>query len=264
MDVNDVISWLYTLLFVLLAIVVTVDWLRRRERGHGVLSVAVISLASAMVFGQLDGLVPLAAPVCVAGAFAGIVLGAYGLFLFRDSFVPSRPRTKLLIGVAAASVLALSVAIAILAPSDQSPLNLVLALAITGLWIACVGDSIVRFWLASRGRWPVQGFRPGALGAASSAILLSLVIPTATTFVSSESGLGQAISLGSSVMIVLIAPLLYIAFSPPQWLRRLWRRDEVELYRRGPADPPPLSTHPHALGRPRRHAPHPLPAPPPP
>lgn len=247
MDVNDLITWVYTLLFVLLAIVVTVDWLRRKERGHGVLSLAVISLASAMVFGQLDGLVPLAAPVWVAGAYAGIVLGAYGLFLFRDSFVPSRLRTKQLIAIAATFVMALSVVIAVLALPDQSPLNLVLYLSITGLWIACVGESIGRFWVASRGRSTVQRFRLRALSVAFSAILLFLVISTATTFVSSESGLGQAISLGSSIIIVLIAPLLYIAFSPPQWLRRLWRRDEVELYRRGLEDLLLLSTDRQAL-----------------
>jgi signal transduction histidine kinase/ActR/RegA family two-component response regulator len=247
LDIADLITWLYTILFVLLAVVVTVGWRRRRERGHGVLSLAVISLASALVFGQLDGLVPQGAALWIGGAYASIVLAAYGLFLFRDSFVPSRRRTKQLIGVAAALVLALAVFIAISAPPDQSPLNLLLYLAITALWVACVGDSIVRFWLASRGRSAVQRFRLRALSVGYSAMLLYLVISTATTFVSSESGLGQVISVGTSAMIALIAPVLYAAFSPPQWLRRFWRRDEVELYRRGLEDLLLLSTDRRAL-----------------
>src|SRR5258708_6562829 len=98
-DIPDLISWLYTLLFVLLAVVVTVDWLRRRERGQGVLSLPVISLASATGFGQGDGLGNVGAPVWFAGAFAGIILGAHGLFLFRDSFVPSRTQPKRLTGI---------------------------------------------------------------------------------------------------------------------------------------------------------------------
>src|SRR5258708_9309260 len=224
-DIPDLICWLYTLLFVLLAVVVTVDWLRRRERGQGVLSLAVISLASANVFGQVDGLVNVGAPVWFAGAFAGIVLGAYGLFLFRDSFVPSRARTKRLIGIGAACVLALGLVVAILMPPDQSPLNLILQLGIVGLWIACVGDSIVRFWVVSRGRSTVQRLRLRTLSVAYSAILFYLVISTATTSVATESGLGEVISVGSSVLTASIAPLLYIAFSPPQWLRRFWRRE---------------------------------------
>jgi signal transduction histidine kinase/CheY-like chemotaxis protein len=110
------------------------------------------------------------------------------------------------------------------------------------LWIACVGDSIVRFWRVSRGRSPLQRFRLRALSVGYSAILLDLLISVSTTYVPSTTTLGRAVDVGSSILIVLIAPLLYIAFSPPQWLRRYWRRGEVDLYSRGLEDLLLLST----------------------
>jgi signal transduction histidine kinase len=238
----DLASWIYTSLFVLLAVAVASDWYRRREPGHGVLVLAVTSLASATVFGKLDVLFPAGAAVFTVGALVAIVAAAYFLFLFRDAFVPSRRSVRVVIGVTAACALVLIIFVALVVKDDQSPLSLLAQVLLSILWIACVGDSIVRFWRVSRGRSPLQRFRLRALSVGYSAILLDLLISVSTTYVPSTTTLGRAVDVGSSILIVLIAPLLYVAFSPPQWLRRYWRRGEVDLYRQGLEDLLLLST----------------------
>ena len=92
------------------------------------------------------------------------------------------------------------------------------------LWSACVGQPAFAFARAARRRPAVQRARLRAL----SAGCVGLIIVALTW--SGTSGIeAPGVLLAVHVFALAMIPVLYISFSPPEWLRRAWRAKEEAL-----------------------------------
>jgi signal transduction histidine kinase len=112
------------------------------------------------------------------------------------------------------------------APEAVSIFAVVLLL---GVWMATVGEPVIRLWLVSRGRPAVQRARLRALSLGYGGIILILVVLLV--------GIGarpllqnQLYQLGTEVLSLAVIPLLYVSFAPPRLLRRIWRQAEEEAF----------------------------------
>ena len=211
--------------FVLLGVVTAVTWLRRRDRSLGFLALAIILLAVVSGAGRLQAHLPFTIPLLGTAdliAFAGC---GYALLRYRDSLIPLPWRWH---AVAIASLAAASVFL-IAATGLQLPRNAVLAITLVWLaiWVVCVGEPIVRFWVLARQLPSVQAWRLRSLSLGFGGLVAILLVAISVgSFVRQP-----AVQVGIELAALGIVPLLYASFSPPSWLRRQWRAEEEENLR---------------------------------
>jgi signal transduction histidine kinase len=213
--------------FAALALRTALAWAREPDRRHGYLALGLLALALDIVI----------SPELYAGGVAGQVatdvgvilflLSGYGLVMFRDSFVPLNGRTRNLI-VALIVVVGVS-AIAMRLPGNpesvHNPIQTVVLVAIIGIWAYCIFDPIVTFWLAARGRPAVEMARLRAISIGYAGVLAVFVFGTVA------GALSDPATLVVDLVALAIVPILYGAFFPPVWLRRIWRQPEEEQLR---------------------------------
>lgn len=210
-----------------LALRTALAWAREPDRRHGFLALGLLALA-------LDIII---SPELYAGGVAGqiatdvgvvlFLMSGYGLLMFRDSFVPLSLRTRnLIVGL---MVLTGAAAIVVRLPGNpesvHNAIQTAVLVAIIGLWAYCIFDPIVTFWLAARGRPAVEMARLRAISIGYAGVLAVFVFGT----------VAGALSDPATVLIDLVAiaivPVLYVAFFPPVWLRRIWRQPEEDQFR---------------------------------
>ncbi|HKW71004.1 MAG TPA: ATP-binding protein [Candidatus Dormibacteraeota bacterium] len=213
--------------FAVLAIRTVASWMRQPDRRHGNLAIALGSLALLILLAPaLGGGGPTAQLLTDIGVVLFLVSG-YGLLTFRDSFVPFRRRTTLLL---TASIVAVGLlAIVLQLPADpesrHTPAQTLVLVAIVGLWSFCVLEPIVTFWLAARGRPAVEKARLRAISAGYAGLLAVVIIGTLA------GSIINWLTVAVDVLALAIVPVLYVAFFPPAWLRRIWRQPEEDEFR---------------------------------
>jgi signal transduction histidine kinase/ActR/RegA family two-component response regulator len=216
--------------FLLLAIRAFIDLGRRRERRDAYLAFAIGGLAVLALASQVELAYPPIAGVAGSLALISLMASAYGLLLFRGTFIPIRRATKIAAGVAV-GVAALVGAVGPWLVGSSAPLQAVVALAPIVVWLICVAEPTVRFWLAARRRPAVQKSRLRSLSFGYGAIVLILLLSlTGVAGTTSESGL-QVVALMWTIALGVL-PLLYMAFWPPRWLRGRWRQAEEASFRK--------------------------------
>src|SRR6185312_9276053 len=148
--------------FVLLSLIVLLDWLRRPEPRRGYVALAFGSLAILILIapglGQPSPFAELATDI----ALVLFLTSGYALLRFRDCFIPLGPRVR-----TAATLLLVAGIAARLPAQPQAPhsaFQSVVLIAILVAWVLCVGEPVFRMWAASRGRPAVEGARMRALG----------------------------------------------------------------------------------------------------
>jgi signal transduction histidine kinase/CheY-like chemotaxis protein len=217
------------LAFVLLAVTTTISWLRHHQPALGYLALSIGALALVAVIGQAQALLGHPVPwLNVVSLFAFLASG-YALLLFRSAFLPLTPRWQFI-------ALGANLAVAVLyllanvqsAESSLDPLQTAVVLAAIVVWTGCVGEPLVRFWMAAQGRPAVQQARLRAMSTGYAGLVLVLLV---------AGGGGAAVrNPVSQFLIEIVAlatvPLLHASFSPPGWLRREWRAREEEALRR--------------------------------
>ncbi|MEA2645454.1 MAG: hypothetical protein QOE92_537 [Chloroflexota bacterium] len=195
------------------------SWLRNRETPRlylagtfGLLGVVAIVSAVDEVTGYRF---PLAEPLRIV-AFLGSGLSLLGL---RRHLLRMDDRLFLAAVALAAAVTALGILAGI--PSQLDPqLNtqqVVATWLIVGTWALFVGEPAVRFWRESARSPAVQRARLRALAIGSAGIPVLLVL--ALTALPSRGWGGAAVLVAA----LMVAPILYIALSPPRWLVDRWR-----------------------------------------
>lgn len=215
------------LAFAALAVRTVFGWARDPDRRRGYLAIGITALA-------LDILL---SPVLTAGGTFGqlltyaslilFLLSGFGLLMFRDSFVPFRPRTRNAITALIAALGVLGVVVQL--PGDpaavHTPVQTLELVAVIGVWSYCIFDPIATFWFAARGRPAVEAARLRALSIGYAGVLFVFVFGT----------VGGALSDPATLVLDLLAlamvPVLWVAFFPPVWLRRVWRQPEEEEFR---------------------------------
>lgn len=212
--------------FVLLAAITVRDWLRSRERSRGYLALAIGLLGFVSLVSQVARF--LQPPISIAVSELNVVafmLSGYALLLFRDSLAPLRFKTKAL--VAAVCVVAtLAIGVIVLLPKSPVWLQLAIAIPWIGVWIGSVAEPVVRFWLVSRDRPVVQRARLRALSAGYGGIILVLFV----AIVAAPLAKNPVYQVGIQALTLCVIPILYVAFAPPRWLRRVWRAREEEAF----------------------------------
>ncbi|HEY9287746.1 MAG TPA: hypothetical protein VIT43_06965, partial [Candidatus Dormibacteraeota bacterium] len=220
-----------SLSFLALGIYTVVDWLRHRERSRGYLALALGTLGLTSILGQINLLTSGGVRLALADlSLVLFMISGFALLLFRDSFIPLSREIR--IGAAAACLLSIGFYFAVGYPasgSDAHPkaIQSVAVITLILVWSACVLEPVVRFWLASRRQPAVQRARLRALGGGYAAIVLILLI---AGFGGAAVNSVTAMWLFEIVAIISL-PLLLVGFSPPRWVRRLWRESEVDRLR---------------------------------
>lgn len=215
--------------FVLLALAALVDWIRHRDRRRGQLALAFGSLAALIVIAPTLGLAGAFNPVLTDVALVVFLLSGYALLMFRDSFIPLSTATRRAVPMAIAAVAVLGM-VAQLQPDPQQrhgPLQSVALIAVMVTWSLCVLEPIVRLWLSSVNRPSVECARLRALSLGYAALAAEIIVGTLA---------GSAVrqpnfALATAIVTLAIVPLLFVSFSPPAWLRWLWRQPEEDAFR---------------------------------
>ena len=217
---------------VLVALLSLRDWLRNsRTVSSAFQFMAIGSLAMLSVIGQVrtvwSGLASVLYPfslICFLGS-------GYSLWLLRSLLLPARPLLRYAIPFALGASAIFSVVITLLfgvAPSGLSipawQLAGLLVLVLT--WIVAVSEPAVQFWLRARGRGAVQRYRMRALSAGYLSIVAIFILAIfASTRLSNPN-----VQFAFQLITLPIVALLWAAFSPPRWLRSLWRGSEQSKY----------------------------------
>ncbi|TMF40136.1 MAG: hypothetical protein E6I27_01120 [Chloroflexi bacterium] len=215
------------LAFSALAIRTIVSWIRQPDRRHGNLAIGFSSLAALILLAPTLGGSGRSAQLLTDLVVVLFLVSGYGLLTFRDSFVPFRPMTTRLITVAIVVVGLADIALQLPASPDSphTPLQTLGLVATIGIWAFCVLEPIVTFWIAARGRPAVEHARLRALSAGYGGLLLVVVVGTIA------GSLNTGLSLAVDLLALAIVPVLYVAFFPPAWLRRIWRQPEEDQFR---------------------------------
>jgi signal transduction histidine kinase len=227
---QQVLSFAVAAVFVLLGILTFADWLRYRDRAHGYLALAIGSLGFVAVLGRLEVLDPDARPFLTSAAVLVFLASAYTLLLLRSEFIPLSARAHLAVLALLAVVAAFFISTSVVpSTSPPRPLFLAAAAALGFAWSACVCEPVVRFWIASSGRPAVQTMRMRSLSLAYGGLIAIVVLALLIDPLSRS----PVIRDGSQVVALLLAPVLYASFSPPNWVRFIWRSTEEEALRQG-------------------------------
>lgn len=212
--------------FVALGVAIAYRWYRYRLRGHGMLALALVSLALVAALGRIVAALPVLWPLNVV-TVVGLMLSSYFVLLFRHEFIPL-PRT---LHRGAEVLLAVAIVIGIVDVtvfrSGPRAVTSIAGLVLVAVWAVFTGEPIVRFWLASNGVPAVQQARLRFFSFGFAVLILVLF-----------SGVigGQALRSPTAVLITqLIAlatvPAIFVSFAPPALLRRIWRMSEESAVR---------------------------------
>ncbi|MBJ7610328.1 MAG: PAS domain S-box protein [Candidatus Dormibacteraeota bacterium] len=223
------LQWAVAAALVLLGIVTLRDWTRHRDRSHLWLAIAVGSLGAVGVLGRVP------APPGAPGHLLNLVLialfmgSAFAFVLFRHSLIPSRPIVLRLFAGGTLAISAATFAVSLGSTSNKpavTGLALFIEIGMLLTWSGLVGGSIVQLWLVSGALPSVQRARLRSLNAGFSGIVLSIV----ALALAAGAGPNTGFELTVEAVVLCSMPLLGAAFSPPVWLRRVWReREEVEF-----------------------------------
>ena len=217
--------------FVLLSLIVLLDWLRRPEPRRGFLALAFGSLAILILIAPGLGEPSPFAELAIDIALFLFLTSGYALLRFRDSFIPLGARVRTAATLILVLILVAGIA-ARLPAQPQAPhsaFQAAVLVAILVAWVLCVGEPVFRMWAASRGRPAVEGARMRALGLGYAALIVVVVIDT----VGGAEVQGDALQLTLNLITLAIVPVLLFSFYPPVWLRRMWSQPEEEGLRQG-------------------------------
>jgi PAS domain S-box-containing protein len=227
LTLSQALSWAVGGAFLLLGLLVTGSWLRRRDPSRRFLAVSIISLCLVAAL--------LSANLITRGQYQAItdidlvlfLISGWAFLEFRNVVVPlARPvRLIAFLIVVAASVL--SVAAAVPLYGALEPFQMTAVLVMCAVWLACVDEPLLRMWVMSRGLPAVQRARLRAIAVAYTGVIVVLLVSVAAALILG----GSHLELTVAIPALAILPLFYSGFAPPAWLRRYWRQREEEPLR---------------------------------
>ena len=223
------LQWAVGAAFVLLSLLIVVDLIRNGGGVRGFLALSVGLLGAVEVLSRLGDVTGGQYLALTDATLAFFLASGWAFLLFRHQVIPL-PRSVLIgSGIAVAATIAFVVAAGL--PTGTGLNVTSLQLAATGLlsltWLACVVEPIVRLWHLAFGVPAVQRARLRALTGGYAVIVVILVL----SVVSSYTAPTALLDLVVTSLSVVVAPVLYIGFAPPAWLRRLWRGHEEGAFR---------------------------------
>lgn len=216
--------------FLALALFTLADWIRHRDRLRVWLVVALVSLSGLVFLTPAAAAIGLRGEAVVDTAVVLFILSGYALLMFRDSLIPLGKRLRTAISAAIVVIAGLGVA-ANLSSNPQAPrssFQLVVVGLVVLAWVLCVAEPIFRLGLASIGRPSVEASRLRSLSLGYAGLVAVVVIST----LGSPALRNTTAAIATDMVVLVIVPLLYASFAPPEWLRRIWSRPELDELRR--------------------------------
>jgi signal transduction histidine kinase len=211
--------------FVLLGLSAAVEAVQHRGRARAHLALALVLFSLVPAIARVQAALGTPSAVLQYVAVLAFLGSGYCVLLFRTCFIPlQRPlfiaATVVLVAVALVTLAAgLPPFSRLPAPVQGLPADLLIL-----AWVVFVLEPVVRFWLASRGRPPVQRARLRGLSVAFAVLVAILLVGTVAG--------GRLQSPPAQIVTQLIAlalvPLLYASLSQPGQLRRQWRSAEED------------------------------------
>src|SRR6266508_220892 len=226
-DVFLVLQLAIELAFAALAIRTVTAWVRQPDRRPGDRALALSSLAGVIrLVPGMESPAPYGQLVTYTATVAFLISG-YGLLMFRDSFVPLGKVIMRLITVAILAIGVFDIAVQLPAnpESPHTPLQTLSLVATVAIWGYCILEPIVTFWLASNGRPAVEKARLRAISTGYAGLFLVVTVGLVS------GTLSDNLTLLIDLLALAIVPVLYVAFFPPAWLRRIWRQPEEDQFR---------------------------------
>jgi PAS domain S-box-containing protein len=204
---------------------------RRRHPDHQHRAVALAfgslgALAAVWLANDIVGYTSRA--LVVAGVFVFLSSG-YGLLLIRHTLVPvaRTARRAVIASMFVAAVLYLIASPPLGRNPSYDAAETAALWALIAVWASCAGEPIIVLYRTARRRPAVQRARLRTLSL-GYAVLVGILLGYAAT---APRGDVTGTSLSVAVTSVLLLPLLWCAFAPPTFLRRLWRAAEEESLR---------------------------------
>jgi signal transduction histidine kinase len=213
--------------FAILAIRTVLSWLLQPDLRRGYLALALGSLAVLILLSPTLTGVGAGSQALTDVAAALFLASGYGLLMFRDSFIPFATVTRRALTVALVIVGLLAIALQLPASPDapHTQLQTLVLAAIVGLWAFCILEPLVTFWMAARGRPAVEKARLRAISIGYAGLLIVIVVGTLA------GTLNGLFTVLFDLAVLAVVPILYVAFFPPVWLRRIWRQPEEDEFR---------------------------------
>ena len=212
--------------FVALALFTLTDWIRHRDPRRAWLVVALVSLSGLSVLAPAAAAIGLSGRVVTDASIVLFVLSGYALLMFRDSLISLGTRLRNAITAATVIVAAIGVAADFSSNPNapRTPFQLVALGLIVLAWVLCVGEPILRLGLSSIRRPAVEGSRLRSLSLGYAGLVAVIVVATVASPLIRSTTAGVI----TDMVVLVIVPLLYASFAPPQWLRQIWSRPEED------------------------------------
>lgn len=218
--VNAVLQYAVAAAFVLLGLSAVAEFLRHRDRARGFLALTLVLFSLVPAIARVQAALPTRSVLLQYASVFAFIGSGYCILLFRSCFFPLRPAVRLAAGAAALGAAALTVA-AGMPPSSQlpGPEQGLVADAVILTWVVLVADSVVRFWLASRGLPPVQQTRLRGVSVAFAVLIAILLVGT----VAGNRVQSPGAVLATQLVALAMVPVLYASLPRQGGLRRRWR-----------------------------------------
>jgi PAS domain S-box-containing protein len=220
--------------FVLLGLLTVVHSIRHGGGARRYLALSVGLLGAVGLVSRLDDLTANRYVWLTDVSVTLFLFSGWAFLLFRNAVLPMRRWLLLTTGAVVVITAALLVAVSL--PSGSAVtvtwVQLLVTMLFAVVWLGCVGEPIVRLFRLSFGVPAVQRARLRALTLGYAVIVVILILSVAASYVAAN----PVLTLVVSSLTVVAAPVLYIGFAPPQWLRRSWREREEASFRKAVND----------------------------
>ncbi|HEY2596888.1 MAG TPA: HAMP domain-containing sensor histidine kinase [Candidatus Dormibacteraeota bacterium] len=214
--------------FVLLTVAAVIDWNRHRDTRSGHLALAFGSLTALILLAPLLGHFGPFNQVLTDVTLVIFLLSGYALLMFRDALIPlGAARRWVTVGMVAVAALAFLAGFASDAQKTLTPLQSFAAGAVLITWTLCIVEPVFRMWRTSIHRRAVEAARLRALSLGYAALIAEVAVAT----IAGSAARQPYFQLATGLVTLAIVPLLYVSFSPPSWLRRIWREPEEDAFR---------------------------------
>ncbi len=221
-----VAQFLTTAAFVALGIAIAYRWYRQPGRAQGMLALAVVTLAGAILLGRVqDPNHPNAVLSLIS--VIGFLLSGYFVLQFRSQLIPIGRTWQVAAGVLLAISILVGALDVLFLTRTSSPVTTLVTLELVGAWAVFTGEPIVRLWLASNRLPAVQRARLRFLSGGFAVLIGILLV---AVFAGSALQNPTAILI-TQLFALAVVPAIYVSFAPPALLRRIWRMSEESQVR---------------------------------
>jgi two-component sensor histidine kinase len=222
----ETLSWISLVAYAALAVATINQWRLRRDRASAWAAACFGTLGIVVVLGQVIPEHPhgFGEHLTQKLEIAILLLFPYLLYRFTTAFRVTTTRLERLLGLMTVAMVVWTFALPRIPASGESRSAGFVAYLVAFLihWTVLSTVTAVRLWRAGRGQPSVARRRMWLLAFATASLTLALFAVAAT------SNSHSALSLASSALGIAAALAFLLGFSPPAFVRMVWRRPEQQ------------------------------------